>query len=463
MPSERILIVEDESITALYIKRILIDLGYQVSAVVDSGKKAVAAAIKDEPDLILMDIYLKDKIDGIEAASKILTKKRIPIVFITAFADDEIVGRAKKVGPFGYIIKPFSETDLKTIIEISLFKAKLENELYESKLLLEQTLDSLNDSVLLLEPSTLKILKSNKVIEEMFGYIPEELKNKIINIFFESEEKYKVFQNNLHYSFDNVKQIKNLELELLKKVNFLIPTENTITPIIDKEKELKHWVWVIQNITIRKELEKEISEIREKERDRICRKIHDELGQDLTGIAILLKNLGEGLSDQEKKESLEIKKILDNINITIRKSRGILSELRSFDVTDLNGSIRQYLDQVSDLYNIKCTLNYNISEKFDSTTKKNLYYIVRESVNNSVKHSKASEIKVKFLKIKEAVEIKIKDNGKGIKGNIKDSPGFGLKIMEYRSNLIGGSLTVSSEIDKGTTVKCSLPFINHGN
>ncbi len=117
-----ILIVEDESIVALDIMDKLERLGYNVLAIVSSGEEAVEKVAKIQPDLILMDIVLKGKIDGIEAARRIQESFNIPIIYLTAHSDEQTLKRAKITRPFGYIIKPFTDKDLQNAIEIILYE-----------------------------------------------------------------------------------------------------------------------------------------------------------------------------------------------------------------------------------------------------------------------------------------------------------------------------------------------------
>ncbi|HDZ11506.1 MAG TPA: response regulator, partial [Bacteroidetes bacterium] len=113
----KILIVEDERIVAEDIRQTILNIGHDVSAIVSSGEDAVAAVEKMAPDLVLMDIVLKGKMDGIEAAKYIRKSFEIPVVYLTAYSDEKTLKRAKKTEPFGYIMKPYHEQDLKTTIE----------------------------------------------------------------------------------------------------------------------------------------------------------------------------------------------------------------------------------------------------------------------------------------------------------------------------------------------------------
>ena len=128
MAKEKILIVEDEGIVSLHIKQALEGLGYVVAGIVNSGDDAIMKATEIRPDLVLMDIVLKGAVDGIEAAEKIRAIVNIPVIYLTAHADEGTLLRAKATVPFGYIVKPFKERDLYIAIEFAIYKSKMETE-----------------------------------------------------------------------------------------------------------------------------------------------------------------------------------------------------------------------------------------------------------------------------------------------------------------------------------------------
>ncbi|MEG4036582.1 response regulator [Microcoleus sp. S36b_A4] len=128
----QILVVEDEVIVAQDIAGRLKKLGYSVTATVSSGEEAIQKAIENPPDLVLMDIVLKGDMDGVTAADKIRTNRNVPTIFLTAYADDQTLQRAKLTDPFGYIIKPFQQNDLRVAIEIALHRHEMETKMRES-------------------------------------------------------------------------------------------------------------------------------------------------------------------------------------------------------------------------------------------------------------------------------------------------------------------------------------------
>ena len=140
-----ILIIEDEAIVAQDIEAILTDLGYKVMGIIHRSDKAIDFLSFNSPDLVLCDINIKGEKDGIEVAELIGKTKDIPFVFLTSFADRITLSRAKKVLPYGYIVKPFDEKDLLSAIELALFKF---NQDLEALKITKRKVDSIIDTSL---------------------------------------------------------------------------------------------------------------------------------------------------------------------------------------------------------------------------------------------------------------------------------------------------------------------------
>ena len=170
----RILVVEDESIVAMDIRKTLQNLGYDVPYVVSTAKAAIQKAKEDKPDLVLMDIVLKGIMDGIKAADQIYTKFNIPVVYLTAYADENTIKQAKATGPFGYIVKPFENKDLRMVIEMALYKAKVENELRASKASFHNIVEKSADGIVVVDRNGV-IQFVNHAAEALFGRKAKEL------------------------------------------------------------------------------------------------------------------------------------------------------------------------------------------------------------------------------------------------------------------------------------------------
>lgn len=182
MEKKQIIVVEDEIIVAEHIRRSLQNMGYSIPCVVSSGEKAIIEVENKNPDLVLMDIVLEGKMDGIETAMQIKSRFNIPVVYLTAYTDEKILERAKITEPFGYVIKPFDERELHINIEIALYKNKMERELREREQWLTATLNSLGEAVIATdEKGIIKII--NPFAEAITGWKKKDaLGNSLANI-----------------------------------------------------------------------------------------------------------------------------------------------------------------------------------------------------------------------------------------------------------------------------------------
>lgn len=186
MAKTSVLVVEDESIVAKDIQNSLKKLGYNVPSVENTGEDAIQSAAEHKPDLILMDIMLKGDISGIDAAEQIRKRYQIPVIFLTAYADESTLSKAKVTEPYGYIIKPFKEIDLHTSIEMALYKhgkeqeVKKERDLYSS-IVLDKSAD---DCIFVKSNSRLVKVKTSDI------YFVEALKDYVI--IHTSDSKYTV-------------------------------------------------------------------------------------------------------------------------------------------------------------------------------------------------------------------------------------------------------------------------------
>ena len=143
----RILVVEDEGIIARDIQRILTRLEYEVTGHATSGPEALEMAALVKADLVLMDIKIRGEMDGVATAEEIRRRYRIPVIFLTAHADSDTLGRATRTGPFGYILKPFTEADIKVTVEVALQRNRLQRDAEEKEQWFHTALQSVSDAL----------------------------------------------------------------------------------------------------------------------------------------------------------------------------------------------------------------------------------------------------------------------------------------------------------------------------
>ncbi len=180
MNDPEIFVVEDDEHALFFMEKSLQSLRYNIAGKAKSGEDALETIPKCIPNLVLMDIRLEGKLDGIDTALMIKEKFDIPLIFMTAFSDDSSIERAKIAQPYGYLIKPFERKDLKSAIDIALYKKSIETKEKENDLWFKITLGSIADAVIATGPNNL-IKFMNHAAEEICGYSLSESSGKIID------------------------------------------------------------------------------------------------------------------------------------------------------------------------------------------------------------------------------------------------------------------------------------------
>ena len=186
MEKAKVLVAEDEAIVAMETSNTLEGLGYIVTEVADTGEKAINSVLRNKPDIILMDIRLKGNLDGIEVAEEIRSFLDIPIIFLTAHAESDKLERAKLTLPYGYLLKPVQERDLKVTLEMALYAAKIEAERRQAVFALQKMHDELEDKVKErtneLEKARDEAEFANRAKSDFFNKISHELRTPMHHI-----------------------------------------------------------------------------------------------------------------------------------------------------------------------------------------------------------------------------------------------------------------------------------------
>ncbi len=265
MADIRILIVEDEAIEAMDLQQRLISQGYPLPDIAYNGEEGVRIAAKTQPDLVLMDIMMPGKIDGVAAAEQIRSRFDIPIVFLTAYADEETLRRAKITAPYGYIVKPFQERDLHISIDMALYRHKMERELRERKKWFETTLRSIGDAVVTTDVHGL-ITFMNPVAERFLGCKLEEVRLRNLT------EVFCIVNRDTRQPLEN--PVTKVLLEgnvaglaihalLISRDGKEIPIIDSAAPIKDDQGNIRGVVLVFSDITEREKFEEVLSQARD--------------------------------------------------------------------------------------------------------------------------------------------------------------------------------------------------------
>ncbi|WP_094227696.1 response regulator [Methanolobus psychrotolerans] len=258
MANERIMIVEDEKIVALDIKDSLEHLGYSVPCMTSSGEEAIKIANQCHPDLILMDIVLKGNIDGIDAAKVIRENYDIPVIYLTAYSDERTLQRAKLTEPFGHILKPFDERELRTNIEIALYKREKEKEkLFDHEKWITSLHNNFGDAIISTDNNGV-IKYMNPFAQALTGYTKEEAMGRQICQIFKvvcegnrcaEDPTTKILREGAFFGLDD-------NTTLISKDNTHIPLDVIGSPITNKKNEIIGTVVIFYDITDRKKIER---------------------------------------------------------------------------------------------------------------------------------------------------------------------------------------------------------------
>jgi PAS domain S-box-containing protein len=233
--SAKILVVEDERITAEDIKGALESVGYKVPGIISSGEEAIKKAEELQPDLVLMDIMLEGEMDGIEAAEEIKKHYDIPVIYLTAYSDKSTLERAKRTEPSGYVLKepsgfihkPFEESELHSVIEITLYRHKMEK---THDQWISALLESINDALIATDNNG-KIKFMNNMAEDITGWMQEDaIERDLEEVFKVHEDKSNIFNEiklNSTMSYE--------ELTILTKKGIAVNIKADLNYIEDKE------------------------------------------------------------------------------------------------------------------------------------------------------------------------------------------------------------------------------------
>ena len=500
MKKNKILIVEDEGLVALKTKKDLERIGYDVVNIFASGEETLEGIEALTPDLILMDIKLQGKIDGIDAANEISKKNDIPVIYLTAHSEEDTLRRAKTTKPYGFLLKPIDEKELHIAVEIALYKHNLDCKVRESEEQYRLLAENMGDVIWKFNIVTGRFTYMSASVQRMRGFTPWQALQQSMKETL-SPESYEQFLEGLRrrlaaFSAGDIfsTRIQTHYLDQVHQNGDLVPTEVVTTLISNDEGRATEILAVSRDITERKKAEEEfrmaheqlelrvlertlelnrsneqlrnlaahLQSVREEERAKIAREIHDELGQALTAQKTELSLFRERYGDH-KTIADKCGAIMDALNATIRSVKRICTELRPSILDDfgLIDAIHWQANEFKNRTGIDCTFTAEPNNiELDKERSTVLFRIFQETLTNVLKHAKATKVIVRLTKDNHNIMLEVVDNGKGIKDEELSKPqSFGLIGMRERVYPWGGKVEIAGDKSTGTTVKVIMPLV----
>jgi two-component system cell cycle sensor histidine kinase/response regulator CckA len=356
MARPQILVVEDESIVAEDMKAMLEGFGYAVPAVAFSGEEAVKKVLDTRPDLVLMDIVLKGQMSGVEAVERIRSRCNIPVVYVTAYADETTVRRAKVTEPFGYILKPFDAREVQTTIEIALYKHHMDEKLRASEQWLGTTLRSLGDAVIATDTQGC-ITFMNPRAEALTGWMQAEALGR------HATEILLIRHDNIQSSAENpiakvlqegrAIDLADHNLVLVAKDGTEWPIDDSAAPIKDDQGSLIGSVLVFRDISERRQLQEKLVQAEKMEAiGRLSGGVAHDFNNLLTVISVYTELLlsRRNRHDQLERYANEIKKAVDNAtgltNQLLTLSRKQMLQPRVCDLNTLIAKMEESIQRL---------------------------------------------------------------------------------------------------------------------
>ncbi|HEX6398607.1 MAG TPA: sensor histidine kinase [Steroidobacteraceae bacterium] len=223
----------------------------------------------------------------------------------------------------------------------------------------------------------------------------------------------------------------------------------------------RFWLTVLQDATARRQLEREVLEASNREQQRIGNDLHDGLGQELTGIALLLRGLENRAEREAQDLSPAIEEVALLVNDAIFTTRALARGLSpvTFDRGGLALALEELARRLSAMFHIsvRCEADDSLDRGLESVNALHLYRIAQEAVTNAAQHGAAGQVSIELRVDAGRGLLRIEDNGHGFNPAMQQSKGLGLRIMHYRAQMMAGSLRIESARSRGTVVSCWFP------
>ncbi len=507
MSGALILVVEDEALIADDIQRTLIRLGYDVPPPVATGHEALEAVAATRPRLVLMDIKLQGAMDGIDAAKLIRLEHEVPIVYLTSHSDDATLARAMETAPSGYLLKPFSDRELRTAIEVALHKHQLESHLAERERWFATTLRSIGDAVIATDPKE-SITFMNAAAETLTGWQNgEAIGRSLGDVFRLVDPEGKPVQSPIRLALQQSFAVQlPAETELVVRSGGQVAVDDSAAPITDEKGTVLGGVVVFRDVTERKKLERRLAQSERlaslgtmvagmgHEINNPLAAVMGNLAFAIDAVEVLAQRLGtlHALPPEDAivldaiRRATEVNEALVDANDAADRIRRIVVDLRNF--TKVEGNSRQLLDLPNVLdaaakmtlnairHHAKLVKEYGTTPYVDANEGQLAQVFTNLLVNaaQAIPDGQAEHHEIRLITYTDGsgrAVAEVRDTGAGIPPEVLKrifdpffttkrvgaGMGLGLAISQTIITTLGGEITVESNPGEGTVFRVAIP------
>jgi PAS domain S-box-containing protein len=494
MPDARILIVEDEHIVALDIKTHLAKYGYNVPAIFSSGEEALENIEDIAPDLILMDIKLQGKMDGLATSDIVKKKYNIPVILLTAYADEETIQKAKLTQPFAYIIKPFEERELRTAIVIALYRHEMEKKLQEREHLFSTMIQSIDDGVIITDVGN-AVEFLNRAAEGMCGKDLADVEGSSIDDLF-------TFIPVDSQTVKGTAALDNL-FQISRSDGGHIFVEKRVLSLLDDNNSMTGYVWILHDITdsvkAANALHESEAQLRQAQKMEAVGRLSGGIAHDFNNLLTVIQGYSKLILESEETTD-EIRQDVEGISTAVKRSSSLTKKLLTFSrhqimelkTLKINKLLMEIKKMLSRLIGERVVIQYSLNAepsmvRVDQGQIEQVLVNLVLNASDAVENGGSISIQTERKTVSETITtpmgdvehgtyivLTVRDNGGGIPEDIVENifepffttkeagkgTGLGLSTVYGIIQQSEGYINVESRRDEGTVFTIYLPAIN---
>ena len=454
-----IFIADDDRGLLRLIEKALQRRGFR-TATAHSGREALAWLGANDADLLLLDLKLEDMQGGELIRRLSETRPPPPFVVITGQGDERVAVEMMKVGARDYLVKDVEFLQfLPEVVKHVLDQVETERRLAaaEERVNLVQSVVERGFSAVLIADAGFpdpRILYVNPSFTQLTGYSPDLITGQplsalggLINV----QERLRQGLHEQERFLEGTSAYRIAEEERW--------VEWRVGPVRDKGGRTTHWLVILRDMTERKRLEKEILEISDHEQRRIGQDLHDGLCQQLAGIEFMSQALEQKIAPRSRADAARVGEIAGHVREAIRQTRLLARGLSpvTLESEGLMAALEELASNTEKVFQVGCRFECQAAVPVrDPSVATHLFRIAQEAVSNAIKHGHASSIVIRLGQEQARLLLKVSDNGKGFPIIPPPKNGMGLRIMQSRAGMIGGTLALDNSPDGGARVLCAL-------